>query len=113
MRPERCRTDMLVTDGSAQSFKLYIAGEAVNSAQALANLQVLCRRPLAGRCSIGIVDVFREPEHALADGIFMTPTLLRLTPPSLRRVVGTLSDTATLMQDLDLPELGSVARAAP
>ena len=100
---------MFAIGGVAFSFRLYIAGEAVNSAQALANLQALCRGHLAGRHCIEVVDVFCEPERALADGIFMTPTLLRLAPLPLRKIVGTLSDTATLMQALDLPELGGRA----
>lgn len=87
-------------------FRLYIAGEAVNSARALANLQALCRGHLAGRHSIEVVDVFREPERALADAIFMTPTLIKLAPAPLRKIVGTLSDAATLEQALDLPAVG-------
>lgn len=94
---------MAQSGGVAYSFRLYIAGEAVNSAQALANLQALCRAHLAGRHRIEVVDVFCEPGRALADGIFMTPTLLRLAPLPLRKIVGTLSDTSTLMQALDLP----------
>jgi circadian clock protein KaiB len=104
---------MPMTGGVACSFRLYIAGEAVNSARALANLHTLCRGHLAGRFSIEVVDVFREPGRALADGIFMTPTLLRLAPAPLRKIVGTLSDTATLMQALDLMEPGALAAERP
>lgn len=96
---------------AAFRFTLYVAGEAVNSAQALANLHALCRGPLAGRCSIEVVDVFRAPERALADGVFMTPTLLRLSPSPPRKIVGTLSDTPTLLQALDLPAVGALASA--
>ena len=84
-------------------FRLYIAGDAVNSSIALANLRELCRAHLAGRHSIDVVDVFREPDRALADGIFMTPMLIRLTPPPVCKVIGTLSDTVTLMHALGLP----------
>lgn len=101
---------MPAPDRVTYSFRLYIAGEAVNSAQALANLHALCREHLAGRCSIDIVDVFREPERALADGIFMTPTLLRLAPQPLRKIVGTLGDAQALMQVLDLPAPDGSAR---
>jgi circadian clock protein KaiB len=94
-------------------FRLYVAGDATNSAQALANLQVLCRRYLAGRHGIEVVDVFREPERALADGIFMTPTLVRLSPLPLRKIIGTLSDSATLLQALDLPELDPTSSVQP
>lgn len=97
---------MTVRRGVDFRFRLYIAGEAVNSANALTNLQALCRGHLAGRHSIEVVDVFREPGRALADGIFMTPTLLRLAPSPRRTIVGTLSDTATLVQALELPEAG-------
>ena len=98
---------MPVIGGVAFSFRLYVAGEALNSAHARANLQALCRGHLAGRHSVEVVDVLREPERALADGIFMTPTLLRLAPSPMRKIVGTLSDTATLLQALDLPEVGT------
>ena len=84
-------------------FRLYVAGEAQNSSQALANLNALCRTHLAGRHEIEIVDVFREPRRALADGIFMTPTLVKLAPsPAPQRIVGTLSQTQPVLQALGL-----------
>ena len=87
---------------SSFSFRIYIAGDAVNSAQALINLQALCRAHLPGRHSIEVVDVFRHPRRALADGIFMTPMLLKLAPGPPRRIVGTLGETAAVLQALDL-----------
>ena len=83
-------------------FRLYVAGDAQNSAQAVANLTLLCRTHLAGQHEIEIVDVFREPKRALADGILMTPTLVKLEPSPSRRVVGTLSQTSVLLQALGL-----------
>jgi len=100
-------------DRTPFGFRLYVAGEAGNSAQAMGNLQALCRRHLPGRHSIEVIDVFREPGRALADGIFMTPTLLRLAPLPLRKIVGTLSDSATLMQALDLSEMDALACGRP
>lgn len=104
---------MSVPAGDAFKFRLYIAGEAVNSAQALTHLQALCRAHLAGRHSIEVVDVFSEPERAMADRIFMTPTLVRLAPLPMRKIVGTLSDTTALMQALDLPAAHAPMSAAP
>lgn len=83
-------------------FRLYVAGDALNSAQARANLSALCRAHLAGRHEIEVVDVFREPKRALADGIFMTPTLIKLAPLPVRTIVGTLSQTQTVLQALGL-----------
>ena len=83
-------------------FRLYVAGDALNSAQARANLAALCRAHLAGRYQIEIVDVFKEPKRALADAIFMTPTLVKLAPLPERSIVGTLSQTHTVLQALGL-----------
>ena len=47
--------------------------------------------------------MFREPKRALADGIFMTPTLVKLAPaPGAARIVGTLSQTQPVLQALGL-----------
>ncbi len=83
-------------------FRLYVAGDALNSAQARANLAALCRAHLAGRHQIDVVDVFKEPQRALADAIHMTPTLVKLAPLPERRVVGNLSQTQTVLQALGL-----------
>ena len=79
-------------------FRLYIAGDAVNSVQALANLRAFCRDQLPSRHEIEVVDVFREPKRALSDGIFMTPTLVKVAPSPVRKIVGTLSQTDTVLQ---------------
>jgi circadian clock protein KaiB len=89
-------------------FRLYVAGEAQNSSQALANLNALCRAHLLDRHDIEIVDVFREPKRALADGIFMTPTLVKLAPsPAPQRIVGTLSQTQPVLRALGLESLAA------
>jgi circadian clock protein KaiB len=81
-------------------FLLYVAGDAPNATQALANLTAFCRAHLPGAHEIEVVDVFREPKRALADGIFLTPTLVKLSPAPRRRIVGTLSDPQPLLQAL-------------
>jgi circadian clock protein KaiB len=88
-------------------FRLYIAGDAQNSVQALANLTALCRDYLPERYEIEVVDVLREPKRALADGIFMTPTLVRFAPAPVRRIVGTLSQTQTVLQVLGLESVAA------
>lgn len=84
------------------SFQLYVAGDAGNSALAIANLAAICRTHLPHRHSIEIVDVFLRPDLALAHGVFMTPTLVRVAPGPERRIVGTLSQTAVVLQALGL-----------
>lgn len=83
-------------------FRLYVAGDALNSTQALANLSALCGAHLSGRHMIEVVDVFKDPKRALADTIFMTPTLIKLAPSPTRRIIGTLSQTQIVLQALGL-----------
>ena len=83
-------------------FRLYVAGDALNSVRAVANLAAICREFLPERHEMEIVDVFKEPERALADGVLMTPTLFRIAPSPLRRIVGTLSDAHAVLQALGL-----------
>lgn len=83
-------------------FRLYVAGDTHNSVQAIANLSALCRTHLPGRHKIDVIDVFREPKHALAEGVFMTPTLVKLAPFPVQKIVGTLSQTQTVLQTLGL-----------
>ncbi len=87
---------------AAFKFKLYIAGDAPNSALALANLTALCHGYMADKYEIEVVDVFKEPKRALADNIIMTPTLIKVTPSPIRRIIGTLSQTETVILALGL-----------
>lgn len=82
--------------------RLYVAGDAMNSLQAVANLRALCEVHLPNRYTIEIVDVFREPARALADAVFMTPTLIKLSPLPGRRIVGSLSQSQVVLQALGL-----------
>jgi circadian clock protein KaiB len=88
-------------------FLLYVAGGAQSSAQAIANLNVLCRTHLPDRHEIEVVDVFLDPKRALADGILMTPTLIKFAPSPLQRIVGTLSQTQPVLLALGLTDLAA------
>jgi circadian clock protein KaiB len=88
-------------------FRLYVAGRALNSVQAVANLRALCAAHVPGRHEIELVDVFVEPKRALADGVYMTPTLLKLAPGPALRIVGTLSQTGVLLDALGLAAIAA------
>jgi len=90
---------------TAFRFLLYIAGDTENSRSAVAALNTLCAEHLGDRHEIEIVDVFCEPKRALSDGILMTPTLVKLAPAPVRRVVGTLEETELVLRALGLQGL--------
>lgn len=83
-------------------FRLYIGGDTPNSAQAVGNFKALSARHLPGRFTLELVDVFREPGQALEARVFMTPTLVRLAPGNVLRIVGTLADEPLVLQTLGI-----------
>jgi circadian clock protein KaiB len=80
--------------------RLYIAGNAPNSVRALENLRAYCADKLFDGHELEIVDLLKEPSRALADGIIVTPTLLKLSPLPAQRVIGNLSDVSKLTLSL-------------
>lgn len=86
-------------------FRLYVAGDAPNSVQAQANLIVLCQTHLPANYEIEVVDVLKEPMIALKDNVLMTPTLLKLSPAPVRKIVGSLSQMQTVLDTLGLEDI--------
>ena len=65
-----------MTRAAKYRFRLFVADDAQNSVAAVSNLTALCKEYLPDRHEIEVIDVFKEPARALAEGIFMTPTLI-------------------------------------
>jgi circadian clock protein KaiB len=86
-------------------FRLYIAGDGPNSAQAINNLNALCSELLPDRYEIEIVDVLRDQQRALTDGVMLTPMLVKLAPAPISKIVGTLSQRAPVLRALGFPTL--------
>ena len=84
-------------------FRLYVAGDGPNSAQAVANLNSICLKHIPERHEIEVIDVLREPMRALADGVMLTPLLVKLSPAPVQKITGTLSWRELVLHALGLP----------
>jgi len=73
--------------------RLYVAGDAPNSRLAIANIQAICETHFAAGHKLEIVDLLKHPMRALPDSIVVTPTLMKLHPLPVQRLIGSLSDT--------------------
>jgi circadian clock protein KaiB len=81
----------------AGTLRLYVAGGAPNSVAAEAQL----RRSLgAAGATIEIIDVMVDKHRAIADGIVVTPTLVRVAPGPQGVLIGDLADADILAQFL-------------
>jgi circadian clock protein KaiB len=88
------------TKQAALRLRLYVAGNAANSLRAIDNLKAICDEHFLGGHELEIVDLLTEPSRALTDGIVVTPTLLKLSPLPVQRLVGNLSDAGQLLLTL-------------
>ena len=84
------------------ALRLYTAGQSPKSLAALDNLKRVCEEHLAGRYSIEVIDLLKNPRLAKDDQIVAIPTLVRKLPEPLRRIVGDLSDTERTLVGLQL-----------
>jgi circadian clock protein KaiB len=84
------------------NLRLYVAGQTPKSLAAIANLKRICEENLAGRYTIEVVDLLVTPQLAAGDQIVAVPTLVRLLPPPLKRIIGDLSDTERVIVGLDI-----------
>jgi circadian clock protein KaiB len=84
------------------NLRLYVAGQTPKSLTAIANLKGICEDHLAGRYTIEVVDLLKNPQLAEGDQILAVPTLVRRLPPPIKRVIGNLSDTERVLVGLDI-----------
>lgn len=84
--------------------RLYLAGQTVRSARTIENVKHICETHLQGRYSLEIIDLYQQPQLAQREQIVAVPTLIRMLPPPLRRLVGDMSDTERVLVGLDLLE---------
>jgi circadian clock protein KaiB len=80
------------------SFILYTAGNSPNSVQAVSNLQEMCSTHFPDHHRIEIVDLSRDPQRGLTDGIMVTPTLMKVDPDPIQMIMGNLSDIPRVLR---------------
>jgi circadian clock protein KaiB len=80
--------------------RLYVSGNAPNSERAIANAKAICVTHFASNHDLEIVDMLKYPIQAIADGVIVSPTLLRVLPLPVARVIGDLSDTTSVLSAL-------------
>jgi circadian clock protein KaiB len=83
--------------------RLYVADQNAKSIAALANLKRICEGRLAGRYEIEVIDLLENPGLANDDQVLAVPTLVRKFPEPVKKIIGDLSQTESILLSLDLP----------
>lgn len=82
--------------------KLYVAGNTPNSIRALKTLKNILEKEFQGVYALKVIDVLKNPQLAEEDKILATPTLAKILPPPVRKIIGDLSDREKVLIGLDL-----------
>ncbi len=85
--------------------RLFVAGNTPRSQMAIENLRQICDAHLANRIDLEVIDIYQQPEFAGEYQIIAAPTLLKMLPLPVRRIVGDLSETERVLRGLEITRL--------
>jgi circadian clock protein KaiB len=82
--------------------RLFVTGSTPRSRRAIENMRNICESHLEGRYDLEVIDIYQQPEAAFSEQVVAVPTLVKLVPGPLRRIIGDLSETEKVLHSLDL-----------
>lgn len=82
-------------------FALYVDGASANATHAVEEMTQLRRKYLPD-AEIDVIDIALRPELAERERLLAAPTLVRTSPPPVRRMIGDLSDHELVLHVLGL-----------
>ncbi|MGA2775036.1 MAG: circadian clock protein KaiB [Candidatus Omnitrophota bacterium] len=82
--------------------KLYVAGRTPNSIRAIQNLNKIFSDEFKDMLELKIIDVLENRQLAEDENILATPTLARVLPEPVKRVIGDFSNKEKVLLGLDL-----------
>jgi circadian clock protein KaiB len=86
----------------AYVLRLYVTGQTPRSILAIDNMRKICAEHLSERYTLEVIDIYQHPEACQEQQIIAAPTLIKVLPHPLRRIIGDLSNTEKVLVGLDL-----------
>ncbi|MCX7593371.1 MAG: circadian clock KaiB family protein [Fischerella sp.] len=84
--------------------RLFVAGHSPGIERILENLHELLEQFLGQPYTLKLIDVVTHPEQAEVNQVTATPTLVKVWPPPIRRIVGDLDNVDKILQMLGAKE---------
>jgi circadian clock protein KaiB len=91
--------------------RLYTAGQSPKSVAAYTNLKLICDTYLPGQYHIEVIDLLVNPKLSRDEQIVAIPTLMRVLPSPIRKIIGDLSNTEQTLVGLQLRRLENAPTA--
>ena len=96
----------ILTSSETQGYvlRLFVSGNNAATERILQSLHQLLEQSLTHPYTLKVIDIFKHPEQAEADRVSATPTLVKVWPRPVRKIVGDLENADKLLQILGTPE---------
>jgi circadian clock protein KaiB len=95
--------------GPTYRLRLIVAGRTQRSQRAIENLRRICEEHLSDKIDLEVIDVYQQPELAEKYQVIAAPTLVKLLPLPIRRVIGDLSEKDRVLRGLEITILAPAA----
>jgi circadian clock protein KaiB len=82
--------------------RLFVSGQSPRSILAIENMRKICAEYLSERYTLEVIDIYQHPEACQQQQIVAAPTLIKVLPRPLRRIIGDLSNTEKVLVGLSL-----------
>ena len=106
---ERLEARLAESASSHYALTLFVTGASDLSGRAIINIRALCEEHLAGRYTLHVVDVHKDPQLMSSYDLVAAPALIKEAPLPKRMLVGDLSDTRRVLAALDVVDTSSLA----
>ena len=83
--------------------RLFVSGHSLATEKTLQTLHQLLERSIGHPYTLKVIDVLKHPDLAEADQISATPTLVKVWPKPVRRIVGELNNVDIILRLLGSP----------
>ena len=93
--------------------RLFVTGSTPRSTRAIENMRRICEENLRGRYDLEVIDVYQNPESTRDLQVIATPTLVKILPEPLRRIIGDLSNEDRVLAGLNIAPVAKSSSSPP
>jgi circadian clock protein KaiB len=80
------------------NLQLFISSDNDSAEKTLSNLHQLLEERLTNPYTLKVIDIAKNPEQAISHRVLTTPTLIRVSPKPIKRIVGQLDDIPRVLK---------------
>lgn len=90
------------SEGKEYDLRLFVAGMSPRSTIATMNVKKICEKNLKGHYKLEVIDIYQQPELAKNGEVLATPTLLKMRPFPVKKLIGDFSNTQRVLIGLNI-----------